>query len=118
MSRELFLLSPYRVPTHHTLTLTDDDTAAFLNGYLSLWHPALLRHATQPPRISPQYDHEEPREANIYAVPVSPPLFLPDDWDDRLRRVGAVSYRATPNREETIANMLTALSLSQSPLHS
>src|SRR5258708_3868479 len=109
MSRELFLLSPYRLPTHHTLSLNDDDAAAFLNGYLSLWHPAALRGATQPPRIAPQYDHEEPTEGHIYAVPASPPLFLPDDWEERLRRVGAVSFRATANREETVANLLTAL---------
>jgi hypothetical protein len=110
MTRELFLLSPYRVPSHHTLALTADDAAAFLNGYLALWHPAALRGAGQPPRISPQYDHEQPTAEHVYAVPASPPLFLPDDWEHRLKQVGAVSFRATANRDETVANLLEAIS--------
>src|SRR5262249_21595803 len=109
MNRELFLLSPYRFPAHHTLTLTEDDAASFLNGYLCLWHPAALRGAAQPPRISPQYDHEQPASGRIYAVPESPPLFLPDDWPMRVQQVGAATFRATPDREETLANMFSAL---------
>ena len=124
MNRELFLLSPYRMPAHHTLTLNDDDAAAFLNGYLALWHPAVLRGATQPPRISPQYDHEQPTAGHIYAVPESPPLFLPDDWPMRVRQAGAASFKATPDRSETNANLQAALAelkddhdFTPSPIH-
>src|SRR5262249_571836 len=45
----------------------------------------------------------------IYAVPESPPLFLPDDWPMRVQQVGAATFRATPDREETLANMFSAL---------
>ena len=77
---ELFLLSPYRLPTHHTLYLADDDVAAFLNGLAALWHPAALRDAVGPPRVASPYDHEQPRPNCIYATPDHPPLLLPDDW--------------------------------------
>src|SRR5262249_59092170 len=49
-SRELILLSPYRVPGQNALYLGNDDMAAFLNGYTALWHPAALRAAATPPR--------------------------------------------------------------------
>ena len=32
MTRELILLNPYRLPTHHTLMLNVEDVTAFLNG--------------------------------------------------------------------------------------
>ena len=81
-ARELILLSPYRVPTHNTLYLGDEEVAAFLNGYTALWHPAALMGASAPPRLGSPYDYEQPTAGHIYAVPDNPPLVLPDDWDD------------------------------------
>src|SRR5207237_768835 len=75
-ARELVLLSPYRLPAQHPLTLANDDMAAWLNGYSALWHPAALRRASGPPRVDSPYDHENPRAGHIYAVPESPPAFL------------------------------------------
>ena len=44
-TRELIVLSPYRLPTQNALHLGDDDTAALLNAWTALWHPAALRAA-------------------------------------------------------------------------
>jgi hypothetical protein len=107
--RELILLSPYRLPTQNTLYLGDDDVAAFLNGYSALWHPAALQGAGGPPRIGSPYDYEQPQPHHVYAVPTNPPLLLPDDWDQRVESAGAVAFRATPNRAETLANLRNAL---------
>jgi hypothetical protein len=108
-ARELILLSPYRVPTHNTLYLGDEEVAAFLNGYTALWHPAALIGASAPPRLGSPYDFEQPTAGHIYAVPDNPPLVLPDDWDDRVRAVGALAFRATVDREATLRNLRDAL---------
>ena len=68
-NHELILLSPYRLPTHHSLYLADEDVAAFLNGLAVLWHPAALRDAVGPPRVASPYDHETPQPNCIYATP-------------------------------------------------
>lgn len=108
-TRELFLLSPYRLPTQDTLYLGDDDVSAFLNGYAALWHPAALLGASGPPRIGSPYDHEQPSAGHLYATPTQPPLLLPDDWPDRVRQTGAVAFQATPDRTETLASLCQAL---------
>jgi hypothetical protein len=108
-ARELILLSPYRVPTHNTLYLADEEVAAFLNGYTALWHPAALVGASAPPRLGSPYDYEQPTAGHIYAVPDNPPLVLPDDWDERVRSAGALTFRATTDRETTLHNLCEAL---------
>jgi hypothetical protein len=108
-ARELILLSPYRPPTQNTLYLGDEEVAAFLNGYTALWHPAVLIGASAPPRLGSPYDYEQPTAGHIYAVPDNPPLILPDDWDERVRAAGALSFRATADRETTLANLREAL---------
>ena len=107
-TRELFLLSPYRLPTQNTLYIADDDVAAFLNGYAALWHPAALLGASGLPRPASPYDHEQPG-AHLYALPESPPLLLPDDWEERARAAGAIFFRAGPDRDTTLANLKEAL---------
>jgi hypothetical protein len=108
-TRELILLSPYRLPTHSALYLADGDVSTFLHGYRALWHPAALAGATGPPRTASPYDHEQPQTGFVYAVPETPPLILPDDWDERVRQAGAVSFRATPDAAATLANLREAL---------
>jgi hypothetical protein len=107
--RELILLSPYRLPAQNPLMLGNDDIAAFLNGCSALWHPAALHGASSPPRFGSPYDFEQPTAGHIYAVPESPPLVLPDDWDQRVRDAGAVAFRATADRATTLANLTEAL---------
>src|SRR6516225_10680089 len=113
-TRELVLLSPYRLPTQNALYLADDDVATFLHGYRALWHPAAVRGASGPPRTASPYDHEQPQPGCVYAVPDTPPPMLPDDWDDRVRAAGAVSFRATPDAAATLANLIEALGRSAS----
>src|SRR6185437_4491462 len=108
-ARELILLSPYRVPTQNTLYLGDEEVAAFLNGYTALWHPAALIGASAPPRLGSPYDYETPTAGHLYAVPDNPPLILPDDWDERVRAAGALSFRSTMDREVTLENLREAL---------
>src|SRR5437763_7227766 len=109
MARELILLSPYTPPTQHALMLGEDDTACWLNAWSALWHPAALRGAAGPPRWVGPYDHDAPAAGQVFALPQSPALYLPDDWEDRARQAGAAVFRATPDRAETLANLRAAL---------
>lgn len=112
-SRELILLSPYRVPAKDSLMLGDEDMASFLNGYTALWHPALLEHAAEPPKVASPYDYESPTAGHVYAMPESPQIFMPDDWEERVRNAGALSFQATPDRGATLANLREALNFSE-----
>src|SRR5438445_1670110 len=106
---ELILLSPYRLPTQSTQMLANDDVASFLNGYVGLWHPAAATGAERPPIVASPYDYEQPRPGQIFAVPESPPLLLPDDWDQRVLVSHAVAFRSAPSREITLANFKQAM---------
>jgi Glycosyl hydrolases family 38 N-terminal domain len=106
---ELILLSPYRVPGQSSLMIGNEDVGAFLNGSAALWHPAVALGAAAPPHVGSPYDYEQPAANHVYAVPDSPPLFLPDDWDQRVRDAGAVAFRCTLDRETTLANLREAL---------
>ena len=114
MSRELYLLSSFQVPTKHRLMLDGDDVAAFLNGYLALWHPALVAEAPRPPQVASPYDHEQPHPGAVYAVPDNPPTFLPEDWRFRLKEAGAVSFQVTPDRAETEAKLREVTAIGES----
>src|SRR5262245_23869703 len=107
--RELILLSPYRLPTQNASMLSNDDAVAFLNAYTALWHPAALQGASGPPKIASPYDYEQPTAGHVYAVPESPPLVLPDDWDERVRLAGAAAFRASADRPATLASLREAL---------
>src|SRR5713226_2776477 len=107
--RELILLSPHRLPAQSTQMLANDDVACFLNGYVCLWHPAAAQGAERPPIVASPYDYEQPRPGQIFAVPESPPLLLPDDWDQRVIDAHALAFRSTPSRETTLANFKAAL---------
>lgn len=109
MAHELILLSPYRYPGQTALTLANEDMASWLNGFSVLWHPALLWTAKGPPRVEAQYDHEQPKAGCVYALPETPPLFLPDDWNERVKAAGAIAFRAGVDRATTLAKLATAL---------
>src|SRR5437868_14844554 len=119
--RELIVLTPYRIPAHNALMLSKEDIAALLHAYSALWHPAALHGAAAAPKIGSPYDYEQPTAGHVYAVPESPPLILPDDWDQRARDAGAVAFRSTMDRETTLANLRQALEALpaeiQSPRH-
>src|SRR5262245_15472830 len=112
--RELILLSPYRLPAQNASMLSNDDTGAFLHAYTALWHPTVLRNAIGPPKICSPYDYEQPTAGHIYAIPETPPLILPDNWDERVRQVGAAAFRATADRQATLSDLRQAL-LMQGP---
>jgi hypothetical protein len=107
--RQLILLSPYRLPAQNSLMLSNEDVSAFLNGYTALWHPAALRGASAAPHVGSPYDYEQPVTGQLFAVPESPPLILPDDWHERVRAAGAASFHATPDRPTTLSNLKEAL---------
>ncbi|MCI0377182.1 MAG: hypothetical protein L0215_06235, partial [Gemmataceae bacterium] len=109
MQHELVFLSPYRLPGQSAMVLANEDMACWLNGYSALWHPALLWNAKGPPRCDGQYDHEQPQAGFVYALPESPPLYLPDDWDERVRAAGAAAFKATTDRATTLQNLRAAL---------
>ena len=106
---ELILLTPYTYPGQNPLQLANEDMASWLNGYSALWHPAALWGAVKVPRSDAPYDYEQPKEGHVYAVPESPPLILPDDWNERVKNAGAIAFRATPDRATTLANLMEAL---------
>src|SRR4051794_15604086 len=109
MAHELVLLSPYRSPAQSPLTLANEDMAAWLNGFSALWHPAVLWQAQSPPRCDSPYDHEQPRPGCLYALPETPPSYLPEDWEQHVREAGSVFFRATPDRDTTLANLRAAV---------
>jgi hypothetical protein len=108
-NRTAFLLSPYALPTDHPLMLSEPEMAAWWNGYLALWHPAVLAGLTAPAKQASQYDHESPTAQHIYAVPDAPELYMPDDWRTRVQNANAVAFAATVSRSETLANLKQAL---------
>ncbi len=107
--RQRLLLSPYRLPTHHQVYLNEDEMAAWLNGQIVLWHPALLIGGENPPRVDSAYDHEQPTASRAYVMPDSPPQFLPDDWPDRVKAIGALKLPTYPDREQTVRGMIEAV---------
>lgn len=107
--RQLHLLSPYRMPTTYPLQLTGDEAASWLNGYLSLWHPAALALGCQPPQTSNTYDHDTPGAGFIYCVPQGPHLYQPDDWPERVQAAGAIRYATSPDRAESLGLLKEAL---------
>jgi hypothetical protein len=115
VSHELILLSPYRFPAQSALTLANEDMASWLNALTALWHPAVLWQAKGPPRCETPYDHEQPRPNTVYAIPESPPSYLPDDWDRRVQEAGSVAFRTTPDRPTTLAHLKAALSVAGAP---
>ncbi len=112
---ELVLLSPYRFPAQYAMTMSDEDMACWLNGFTLLWHPALAWQAKGTPRCEATYDHETPKPGFIYALPEAPPAYLPDDWDQRVRAVGAITFKTTPDRAATLANLRAALNAEGAP---
>jgi hypothetical protein len=107
--RQLHLLSPYRLPTTYPLQLTGDEATSWLNGYLSLWHPAAIALTGQPPQTSNTYDHDTPGVGYIYCVPQGPHLYQPDDWAERVQAAGAVRYASSTERSESLVLLKDAL---------
>lgn len=107
--RQLHLLSPYRLPTSYPLQLAADETAAWLNGYAALWHPAALAGAAQPPQPSNSYDHDTPGPGFVYSVPQGPHLYQPDDWAERATAAAAAVFHPTADRRDTVNGLLAAL---------
>lgn len=107
--RQLFLISPYRLPTHSQVYLNAEEMAAWLNGYLMLWHPALLLDCPRPPSVASPYDHERPNPGQVFAVPENPTLYVPDDWGERIRSAAALRFTACPSRDATRENLKAAL---------
>jgi hypothetical protein len=84
--------------------------AAWLNGFVCLWHPALIFGANEPPKIDSSYDHDMPSAGQVFAIPSAPPLFQPDDWSYRVGNAGAIRFETTPDRTVTLSNLRHALS--------
>lgn len=90
--------------------LSHDEMAAFLNGYVSLWHPAAAILGQSLPKIGSPYDHEQPGPKHIYAVPEEPQGLMSQDWWRAVADVGAIVFRANPDRQTTLDNLMSALS--------
>lgn len=110
MNHRLVLLSPYTYPGAYPLTLGDEEMAAWLNAYTALWHPAVVTRAAEPPTVESPYNHETPKPATIYALPASPPNYLPEDWAERVRQTGSLCFTATHDRGATLENLHATLS--------
>ncbi len=106
---DAYLLSPYRPPTSYPVSLDPDEAAAWLAGYFSLWHPAVLARVGRPPRPASAYDHDRPGDGAIYCTPTGPEVFHADDWPNRVHDAGGAEFRATPDRDKTLENLQEAL---------
>jgi hypothetical protein len=90
--------------------LSEAEMTAWWNGYLALWHPAVLPGLAEPPKQASQYDHEMPTAGHIYSVPDAPALYLPEDWRSRVEQATALEFTATADRAETLSNLKKAYS--------
>jgi hypothetical protein len=108
MPPRLVLLSPFRMPAHHALMLGEEDTKAWFFAYRSLWHPELLAAAQSLPSIDEPNNHAQPVADTLYALPATPPPYLPENWDELVRGVGAAAFRTGATWEETNANLKAA----------
>jgi hypothetical protein len=108
-TRPLYLLSPYRMPTHHSVMLNEDEMNAWMNGYALLWHPALIFPNDSLPKVDSSYEHDQPHPQTIYAVPNSPTMYQPDDWEWRVRQNGGLQFQCTADREETLRNLQSSI---------
>ncbi len=106
--RRLYLLSAVRLPTSYPLQIDADEVTAWLNGYLTLWHPAALWGAEQPPQPANSYDHDNPQPGAIYSIPLGPALFQPEDWRSRAAQAGAGVVEATVSRAATLQGVVEA----------
>ena len=106
---DAYLLSPYRPPTSYPVSLDAPEASAWLRGYFSLWHPAVLARIDAPPRAASGYDHDQPHAGAVYCTPQGPEVYHPDDWNYRVREAGGVEYTATESAEETAAKLREAL---------
>lgn len=107
--RELLLISPHRFPTRQPGELPAEEMAAFLNGYLSLWHPTVLQGTGEPPKIVDVGAAHSLHEGQLLVVPAQPGSYLPEDWTDRVKQAGARCYSATSDRAETFKHLANAL---------
>jgi hypothetical protein len=108
---EAFLLSPYKPPTSYPVSLSADESGAWLAGYFALWHPAVLLRLDRPPQSASSYDHDQPAEGFIYAVPSGPHLYQPEDWPHRVKEANAYSFAASADLQATRAALREALAL-------
>lgn len=108
---EAFLLSPYKPPTSYPVSLNPEEAGAWLAGYFALWHPAVLVKLSRPPQSASSYDHDQPVEGAIYAVPTGPHLYQPEDWSQRLTEAGAQAFQPTADQEQTQAALREALAI-------
>lgn len=113
--RQLHLLSAMRLPTSYPLQLEAEEVAAWLNGYIVLWHPAALWGACQPPQVSNSYDHDLPTPGYVYGIPRGPQLFQPADWRQRVEAAPAYAFEATADRNQTQTHLLAVLSTAGTP---
>jgi hypothetical protein len=90
------------------LLLGDEDVGCLLQACSMAWHPALLLEVEEPPRIDPPYDHENPEAGQVFLLPESPQLFLPDDWEQRLGDSGAAFVRVPAERPKALAAVRSA----------
>ncbi|MFM7151465.1 MAG: hypothetical protein ACKO23_16635 [Gemmataceae bacterium] len=104
-SRRPVCLTPYRLPTDNSIYLGDDEIACILNGFLALWHPSVLRHASALPRLAYPHEFEDPAEDGFFAFPENPSLMLPEDWRERTRARGSVVFTALADPKETGASL-------------
>ncbi|MBX3401518.1 MAG: hypothetical protein KF873_22520 [Gemmataceae bacterium] len=104
-----FLLSPYRPPTSYPVTLNANECAAWINGYVALWHPAVLARLVGPPLPASVYDHDQPGEGCVFVVPEGPTVYQADDWLDRVKAANAIAFASSESRSRTYENLKDAL---------
>lgn len=112
---ELALLSPYRPPTAYAVSLSDRESAAWLNAWHVLWQPAVLVRASHPPSAASPYDHNDPLPEAVYALPESPALHVDDDWKSRCAAAGALAVPITADRGRSLQVMHESIGTAPPP---
>jgi hypothetical protein len=107
--RQLVLLTTYRPSSKYRVSLSREEADAFLNGYLALWHPAVVSLSAEPPTFASHYEFETPTGNHLFAVPEIPPSYQPEEWSVRQREAGSLTFAAKVSWTETLSALGEAL---------
>ena len=100
--QSLVLLSSFRPSSKYRQTIDQEESAAFLHGYLALWHPAAILQASGPPIIGSHYEYDQPQANHLFVVPEIPNSYQPGDWEVRTKDAGSLVFASGTDWQTTL----------------
>lgn len=114
--RQLVLLSSFRPSSKYRQTIDQEEAAAFLHGYLALWHPAAILQSSGLPVIGSHYEYDQPQTNHLFALPEVPNSYQPGDWEVRTKDAGSLVFASSADWQATLSNLAQSLGLGTNEL--